>query len=170
MKRFAGLLSIAALVCTVGCGQTDAGIATAVKTKLAANDLVKASDINVDTRDYIVTLATGDVGTAVAKEEAVRVARGTDGVRDVIDRLTLRDTPIAATSGRADDVEKNLSRRVRMRRAMASRRAPTRPRTVSTRVPMRPPTASRRAPMRPSTVSRKAPTPRWRATRRSSAR
>ena len=109
MKPFAGLLSVAALVCIVGCGQTDAGISTAVKTKLAANDLVKASEINVDTRDYVVTL-TGDVGTAVAKEEAVRVARGTDGVRDVIDHLiSARHADRRHQCGWAGDVADNAA-------------------------------------------------------------
>jgi hypothetical protein len=98
MRRLAGLISAATLVCTVGCGQTDTGISTAVKTKLATNDLVQASQVNVDTKDHIVTLS-GDVETVAAKLEAVRVARTTDGVRDVIDRLTVDATPTAATTG-----------------------------------------------------------------------
>jgi hypothetical protein len=69
-----------------------------VKTKLATNDLVQASQVDVDTKDHVVTLS-GDVDTIAAKAEAVRVARTTDGVRDVIDRLTVSDTPTAATTG-----------------------------------------------------------------------
>ena len=87
---------IAAAVIAVGCGQTDAGITTNVKTKMAADDTVKAYQINVDTRNGVVTLR-GDVETAAAKEQAVQIARKTEGVRDVIDQIQVADT--AATGG-----------------------------------------------------------------------
>lgn len=99
MKKFAGLVSAAALVFTVACGQTDAGITTAVKSKLAADDMVKAYQVDVDTNDKVVTLR-GDVETAAQKEHAVMIARNTDGVADVIDQL--RVNPTAATTGRID--------------------------------------------------------------------
>jgi hypothetical protein len=100
MKRLAGLISAAGMVFAVGCGQTDAGITTAVKSKLAADDTVKAYQVNVDTSNHVVTLK-GDVNTSIAKERAVAIARNTDGVRDVIDQLDVIDT--AATSGRLDN-------------------------------------------------------------------
>ena len=53
MKRLAGLISAA--VFAVACGQTDAGITTAVKSKMAADDTVKAYQIDVDTSDKVVT-------------------------------------------------------------------------------------------------------------------
>ena len=99
MRSFAGFISAAAMVFAVGCAQTDAGITSAVKTKLAADDTVKAYQVDVDTADHVVTL-TGDVNTSLAKERAVEIARATDGVRDVIDQL--RVTGAAATSGRLD--------------------------------------------------------------------
>ena len=99
MKRLAGLIPAAALVFTVACGQTDAGITTSVKSKFAADDAVKALDINVDTRDHVVTL-TGTVSSIAVKEQAITLARQTDGVREVIDRLEIGDT--AATSGVSD--------------------------------------------------------------------
>jgi hypothetical protein len=99
MRSFAGFISAAALVFTVACAQTDAGITSAVKTKLAADDTVKAYQVDVDTADHVVTL-TGDVNTSLAKERAVEIARATDGVRDVIDQLRVTDA--AATSGRLD--------------------------------------------------------------------
>jgi len=94
-------LVVAAAVALVaaGCGQTDAGITTTVKTKFAADDTVRAYQVNVDTRNGVVTLR-GDVDTMAAKEQAVRIARGTDGVRDVIDQITVADT--AATGGFLD--------------------------------------------------------------------
>ena len=78
---------------TVACGQTDAGVTTAVKTRLAADDTVKASKIDVDTTDKVVTLS-GTVNTAVEKTQAVAVARGTTGVVNVVDNLS-----VAGTSG-----------------------------------------------------------------------
>ena len=87
---------IAAAVIAVGCGQTDAGITTNVKTKMAADDTVKAYQINVDTRNGVVTLK-GDVETTAAKQQALQIARTTEGVRDVIDQIQVIDT--AATGG-----------------------------------------------------------------------
>ena len=100
MRRLAGFISAAGMVFAVACGQTDAGITTAVKTKLASDDTVKAYQLDVDTANHVVTLK-GDVNTSVAKERAVELARNTNGVRDVIDQLNVIDT--AATSGRLDD-------------------------------------------------------------------
>jgi len=96
MRKLAGLISAAGLAFTVACGQTDAGITTSVKTQLAADDTVKAYQVNVDTNNHVVTL-TGDVPTMAAKDQAIQIARTTDGVRDVIDQL--RVSPTAATSG-----------------------------------------------------------------------
>jgi osmotically-inducible protein OsmY len=94
------LQRLAVLVCAAGlavaCGQTDAGITTAVKSKLAADDTVKAYQIDVDTNRKVVTLS-GDVQSTVAKEQALKLARETDGVRDVVDKLTVSET--AATTG-----------------------------------------------------------------------
>ena len=100
MNKFAGLTAAAALLFTVACGQTDAGITTAVKSKLAADDTVKAYQVDVDTSNKVVTLR-GEVETAAQKEQAVTIARNTDGVRDVIDQL--RVNPTAATTG-IDDI------------------------------------------------------------------
>jgi hypothetical protein len=100
MRKLAGFASAAALIFTVACGQTDAGITTAVKSKMAADDTVKAYQVDVDTENKVVTLR-GDVETMAQKEHAVSIARNTDGVRDVIDQL--RVNPTAATSGLGDN-------------------------------------------------------------------
>ena len=100
MRKFAGFVSAAALMFAVACGQTDAGITTAVKSKLAVDDTVKAYQVDVDTANKVVTLR-GDVETMAQKEHAVTIARNTDGVRDVIDQL--RVNPTAATSGLGDN-------------------------------------------------------------------
>jgi hyperosmotically inducible periplasmic protein len=98
LKRLA-VLCCAALV-TLACGQTDAGITTAVKSKFAADDTVKAYQIDVTTEKNVVTLE-GAVETSVAKQQAVTLARNTDGVRDVVDRITVNEA--AGTSGVLDD-------------------------------------------------------------------
>ena len=105
MKRCAGLLSALGLVFTVACSQTDAGITTKVKTAMAADPVVKAYQVDVTTQNKVVTLS-GDVETTAAKQQAVRIARQTDGVRDVIDRVRVNDT--AATSGLLDDTNRAI--------------------------------------------------------------
>jgi hypothetical protein len=105
MKRLGGLISAAAFVFTVGCAQTDSGITTNVKAKFATDDIVKASDIDIDTKDHIVTLS-GVVASETAKHRAVEIASTTGGVRDVIDRMTVRDT--AATTGTVDAPDVDL--------------------------------------------------------------
>ena len=99
LQRFAIVLSAAGLAMTVACSHSDAGITTAVKAKLAADDTVKASAINVDTGKGIVTL-NGTVGTPAEKTRAVVIARNTEGVTDVIDEITVGPAP-AATKGEA---------------------------------------------------------------------
>ena len=87
------LMAVAALaICAISCSQSDAGISTAIKTRLAADDEVKAYQIDVDTRDKIVTLS-GTVDTARAKTRAVEIARLEKGVFQVTDNITV--TPSA---------------------------------------------------------------------------
>jgi hyperosmotically inducible protein len=89
MKRLSVILGILAAVgLAVACAQTDAGITTKVKSKLAADDTVKAYQIDVDTRDKVVTLS-GNVDNPAAKDQAVAIARGTEGVADVVDNITV---------------------------------------------------------------------------------
>jgi osmotically-inducible protein OsmY len=96
LQRIAGLVSAAGLVLAVACSQTDPGITTKVKARFVNDDIVKAYQINVDTKNGVVTL-TGDVETTAAKEQAIKLARGTEGVRDVVDRMRVNEA--AATSG-----------------------------------------------------------------------
>jgi hypothetical protein len=102
MKALAGLIGVAALAFTVACGQSDAGITTNVKTKMAADDMVKAYQVDVTTRNRVVTL-NGEVETSAARDRAVEIARSAEGVTDVIDQLRVIDT--AATSGIDEDIE-----------------------------------------------------------------
>jgi hyperosmotically inducible periplasmic protein len=85
---FVVLAAIVSLV--VSCARTtDAGITGLVKTKLAADGKVSASEINVDTTDGVVTL-TGNVDSQEAKDQALKLAKETSGVRDVKDMIAVR--------------------------------------------------------------------------------
>jgi hyperosmotically inducible protein len=77
---------VALALVTGACAETDAGVTTKVKAKLAADDVVKAHKVDVTTNDHVVTL-TGDVESPEVRERAVRLTRETDGVRDVVDEL-----------------------------------------------------------------------------------
>jgi osmotically-inducible protein OsmY len=100
LQRFGMALTVAGLAMTVACSQSDPGITTAVKTKLAADGTVKAYEINVDTTNRVVTL-TGNVDSAAAKEQAVIIARQTSGVTEVIDHIIIAPAP-EATRGEAE--------------------------------------------------------------------
>ena len=65
---------------------TDGVINGKVKTALAADDLVKARRIDVDTVRGVVTL-NGTVGSAAEKAQAIRLARNVSGVVEVKDNL-----------------------------------------------------------------------------------
>jgi len=67
----------------------DASITSAVKTKLLADTKVGGLKIDVDTKDNVVTL-TGMVNSVEEKNEAVRLAKTTTGVKRVVDKLTVK--------------------------------------------------------------------------------
>ena len=90
--------AIALALLALGCAETDTGITTAVNARLAADDQVSTYDIDVETADGVVTL-TGEVDDPRARDRAIELARNTDGVRDVVDRLTVSNgaTPTSGT-------------------------------------------------------------------------
>jgi hyperosmotically inducible protein len=71
------------------CAETDPGVTTAVKAGLAADDTVKSYQIDVDTKDKVVTLS-GTVDSPAAKARAFTVAQGTKGVASVVDNVTVK--------------------------------------------------------------------------------
>jgi hyperosmotically inducible protein len=105
--RFVLGLAAALAALNIACADTDPGITTSVKSKLAADDTVKAYKIDVDTKDHVVTL-TGTVDNSAAKDRAVTIARSTDGVNNVIDNLTVAPgaTP---TTGIDDPMQQKAS-------------------------------------------------------------
>ena len=60
-----------------------------IKAKMALDDRVKALQIDVDTQSGIVTLS-GTVGSQAERERAVALARETQGVTQVVDKLRLK--------------------------------------------------------------------------------
>ena len=67
---------------------TDAEITTAVKTKLLADKTVGGLKIDVDTDHGVVTL-TGPVSSAVERNQALKLAKATHGVKHVVSKLTM---------------------------------------------------------------------------------
>jgi osmotically-inducible protein OsmY len=68
----------------------DAAITAAVKAKFAGDPEVSAIDIDVDTNEGVVTLS-GRVETADQSREAAKLAADTNGVRRVINNLSVGD-------------------------------------------------------------------------------
>jgi osmotically-inducible protein OsmY len=68
---------------------TDAWITTKVKWFFIGEDALKGSDINVDTKDHVVTLK-GTVKTAAGRARAMELAKNTDGVTKVVDQLMIK--------------------------------------------------------------------------------
>ncbi|HET8947198.1 MAG TPA: BON domain-containing protein [Candidatus Polarisedimenticolia bacterium] len=101
------LVLIAALA--GACAETkDATVTGAVKTKLAADTQVKASEIQVATAAGVVTL-TGNVDSEAAKDTAIRIARETSGVRDVKDMISVRS---GTASGDAPSPSRTIGERI----------------------------------------------------------
>ena len=67
---------------------TDGWITTRVNSRFVNEDLLKGSDINVDTDKHVVTLK-GTVTTAAGRNRAGVVAKGTEGVQRVVNQLTI---------------------------------------------------------------------------------
>lgn len=71
---------------------SDGWITSKIKSALVADDDVSGLDIRVETEDKVVRLA-GDVPSAAARAEAVRIAQSTDGVARVdASGLKVRET------------------------------------------------------------------------------
>lgn len=64
----------------------DGRLTAKIKSKMALDDHVKARAINVDTADSVVTL-TGVVASNDERKRAVQLARDTDGIKRVVDKL-----------------------------------------------------------------------------------
>jgi len=70
----------------VGDFLSDAELTAKIKSKMALDDTVRARTIGVSTTDGVVTLA-GTIGSTAERDQAVRLARDTKGVKQVVDHL-----------------------------------------------------------------------------------
>jgi osmotically-inducible protein OsmY len=68
---------------------SNAALTGKIKAKIALDDTLKAANISVDSTDGAVTL-TGTVASASQHTRVLQLARETDGVKSVDDRLTIR--------------------------------------------------------------------------------
>ena len=66
----------------------DVSVTTKITAKMALDDLVKARTIDVTTDGSTVTLS-GRVHSTEERDRAVRLARETEGVQHVVDRLRI---------------------------------------------------------------------------------
>jgi hyperosmotically inducible protein len=76
--------------------QSDANITTAVKDKLSKTPSLKDSNINVMTKDGVVTL-TGVLKTGGLKGVATNVTKSVKGVRKVDNQITIEPKAKAAS-------------------------------------------------------------------------
>jgi hyperosmotically inducible protein len=100
MRRnsFALLAALAFGILTAACStqQADVGITTKVKSLLDTDRSVpNASQIQVTTQNSVVTLA-GPVDSDATKTRAVTVAKGVEGVKSVVDNLTVAPSSVAS--------------------------------------------------------------------------
>ena len=73
----------------VGVTISEGALTAKIKSKMALDDHVKARDINVDTEGSVATL-TGVVASADERKRAVQLARDTDGITRVVDKLEVK--------------------------------------------------------------------------------
>jgi len=87
-KKWSVLFAVvAATVIGIACA-SDASITTKVKAKISADRTITSGDqISVTTQKGVVTLS-GTVDSDASKQRALTLARGTEGVKEVVDNLT----------------------------------------------------------------------------------
>lgn len=90
------------------CSPSDAVITARIKASMAADPTVKASEIEVVTKDRVVTL-TGNLNAQPEKDRALEIARSTSGVTNVVDMLSVRES---ASLGNAPDPDRSLGEHV----------------------------------------------------------
>ena len=76
---------------TVSSSTAGAALTTKVKTALMAEPGLRSLEINVDTRDNIVTL-NGTVDSQEKKQRAMQIAQKVEGVKSVSDNLVVKSS------------------------------------------------------------------------------
>ncbi|ELY4573890.1 molecular chaperone OsmY [Cronobacter turicensis] len=86
----------------VGNFMDDSAITAKVKAALVDDEQIKSTDISVKTEKSVVTLS-GFVESQAQAEEAVKIAKGVEGVASVSDKLHVRDGEDKSVKGYAGD-------------------------------------------------------------------
>ena len=97
-RKSSGILAVLAFaVLSTACSQqADIGITTKVKSLLESDrSLSTSAQIQVTTEKKVVTLA-GPVDSDAAKKHAITLAKGVEGVKKVVDNLTVAPASAAA--------------------------------------------------------------------------
>ena len=103
-RKSSGILAVLAFaVLSTACSQqADIGITTKVKSLLDSDrSISNSAQIQVTTEKKVVTLA-GPVDSPIAKEHAVTLAKGVEGVKKVVDNLTVAPSSVAAQPAAAE--------------------------------------------------------------------
>lgn len=95
------LAGVAVAATMTACSSTNMGITSKVKAKLAADPVVQAHQIDVDTSAGVVTL-TGNIDSQEAKDRALTLARETEGVKQVRDMIAVRTETAEGDSPSSD--------------------------------------------------------------------
>ena len=99
---------LALALLSLACAQPDVVLTTKIKSTMAVDSTVKASQIEVTTKDKVVTL-TGNLNSQAEKDRALEIARTTSGVKDVVDMLSVRTS---AESGDAPSPGRTLGEHI----------------------------------------------------------
>ncbi|GGD27166.1 molecular chaperone OsmY [Franconibacter daqui] len=86
----------------VGNFMDDSAITAKVKAALVDDENIKSTDISVKTEKSVVTLS-GFVESQGQAEQAVKIAKGVEGVQSVSDKLHVRDGKDQSVKGYAGD-------------------------------------------------------------------
>ena len=89
VDRVEDALTTAAPTVTPAAQAADTALAESIKVAFTSDRLVKGASIEVTAKDGVVLL-DGTAPTAAVKQRALSVARGTKGVMQVVDRITVR--------------------------------------------------------------------------------
>ncbi len=83
----------------------DAWLTAKIQSKYFLDGEVKGHEINVNTNNAVVTLQ-GSVENEAQRRQAVALARNTEGVKDVVDRLTIEPAERTGAAAGADRQQK----------------------------------------------------------------
>jgi hyperosmotically inducible protein len=106
--RKSAWLILAVALPTLACAQPDAVVTAKVKAAMAVDSSVKASQIEVSTKNKVVTL-TGNLDSQAEKDRAIQIARDTGGVDSVVDMIEVRTGP---ESGEAPHPERTVGEHI----------------------------------------------------------